>query len=115
MDDATPDTWPNADIIIICAISTFFVLPLSLTKELNQLRYLCLMSFCFVVFMCFSVFGEYFESPPVIDAEKSIDLFNAIGVTTTFPTAIFAFMSHPNILDIWGVKQYLFSSKSSSK
>lgn len=88
---------------ILLVVIAFLLLPLSLTKRLKRLRYLCLMSFLFVVFLCFVVFLQvFFFQPP---KQKGLDIkwFVPEGFTDTFPTAVFAFMSHPNILDVFGV------------
>lgn len=84
-------------------VATIFVLPLSLAKELKQLRYLCLLSFFFVIFLCFVVFQESFTYQPFSHSIKSINQFTFGGLSTTFPTAVFSYMSHSNVLDVFGV------------
>lgn len=80
------------------------VVPLSLPKELTSLRYFCLLSFAFVLYLCGVVVGESFHyNPPFADNLNSLTLFTFSGIATTFPTGVFAYMSHPNVLDVYRV------------
>jgi amino acid permease len=82
-----------------------FVLPLSLAKELKRLTYFCMISFIFVVYLCILVIVECWTYPKVSFSTNFADTQNFLlaGITTTLPTAVFAYMSHPNVLDIYKV------------
>jgi len=79
------------------------VLPLSLPKELKQLRYICLLSFFFVVVLAGIVLYESFVWNDVSANFHATKLVVPQGFTNTFATAIFAFACHPNALDIFKV------------
>ena len=93
---------PQSQIMPII-IATTIVLPLSLAKELKSLRYLCLLSFFFVIFLCYVVVQEAFTYQPISEATSSLNQFTLAGFSTTFPTAVFSYMSHSNVLDVFGV------------
>lgn len=90
--------------ITTAVMTLVFIIPISLTKQLRNLRYICLVSFFFVVFLCCVVFFEkfFFEPPPPED-NKGVRIFDFGGASITFPTAIFTFMCHSNVLDVYGV------------
>ena len=79
-------------------------MPMSLPKELKSLRYFCLLSFFFVLYMCLVVITECFVYNPPFSANwDNIQNFALAGLSTTLPTSVFAYLSHPNVLDIYRV------------
>jgi len=82
-------------------IATVFVLPLSISKELKALRYFCLVNLFFVLFFCYVVVQQAYDYQPIVDSFKSTKFFLWSGFSTTYPSAVFAYMSHNNILDVF--------------
>lgn len=82
-------------------VATFFVYPLSLAKQLKQLRYAYIVSFCFVVIVTLVVFYESFVFGDFSKNVSKAELFIPSGISSTFCTAIFAYSCHPNCLDIF--------------
>lgn len=82
-------------------VATVFVLPLSLAKELKSLRYFCLLSFFFILFLAFVIIYESFTFVDFSANVKIMKDFDFSGTSTTFPTAIFAYLCHPNVLDVF--------------
>ena len=63
------------------------------------------MGFVFIFYLAFVIIYETFN-PAVSDLEsnlKQLKYFDISGITTTLPYAIFAYMCHPNVLDIFHV------------
>jgi amino acid permease len=79
------------------------VLPMSLAKELKSLRYFCLLSFFFILFLALVIIIESFSYVNFEDNVKIMKKFDFSGTSTTFPTAIFAYLCHPNVLDVFKV------------
>jgi len=102
---------PHGTALTLC-IATFFVFPLAVGQEYRALRYFCLIKFTFVSFFLFVVIYEAFDYGSAISNLKDISLFNLMGFTTTFPTGVFAYSSHVNVLDVFKVN---FPSNSSSQ
>jgi len=94
MTDTKSPWWP-------VIVATVFVLPLSLAKELKSLRYFCLLSFLFILFLAGVVIFEAFNFTDFKSNWKSINNFEIKGTSTTFSTAVFAYLSHPNVLDVF--------------
>jgi len=84
-------------------LKTFFVYPLSLAKELKQLRYAYILSFFFVVIMTLAVFYECFVFNDLEENLRNVKLFRFEGISSTFCTAVFAYSCHPNCLDVFKV------------
>jgi len=84
-------------------VATVFVLPLSLAKELKSLRYFCLLSFLFILFLAGVVVFEAFNFTDFKSSFDSVKNFDFTGTSTTFSTAVFAYLSHPNVLDVFKV------------
>jgi len=83
--------------------TTLCILPVSLFRELSSLRYFCLMGFCFMIYLAFVIVFEAFD-PTISNFSSNIrivKLFDITGITTTLPTAFFAYMCHPNVLDVY--------------
>jgi len=82
-------------------IATVLVLPLSISKELKALRYFCVLNVLFVLFFCYVVVDQAFDYQPIVDSFKSTSFVLWSGFSTTYPSAVFAYMSHNNILDVF--------------
>jgi len=82
-------------------IATFFVFPLAVGEEYKALRYFCLIKFTFVSFFLIVVIYEAFDYASTIDSIKTMNLFTFMGFTSTFPTGVFAYSSHVNVLDVF--------------
>ena len=96
----------NADSkVIIIVVATVFVYPLAFTKNLKALSHFTLINLFIVLFFCFVMIWEKDINVPLNESLKSVQMFIFGGFTTTFPSAIFAYMSHANVLDVYRVQK----------
>jgi len=91
---------PNSKILPV-VIATIFILPISITKELKALRFFCLLNLFLVLYFCYVVLSQAIEYQPFFDSFQTTKSFILSGFSTTFPSAVFAFMSHTNVLDVF--------------
>ena len=60
-----------------------------------------------IVFLAFVIIYESFTFTDFADSSKYVKAFAFSGTSTTFTTAIFAYLSHPNVLDVFKVDKKL--------
>jgi amino acid permease len=59
------------------------------------------MGFGFIFYLTFVIIYQCFQQGNLELNFRNVTYFNFMGITTTFPTAIFAYMCHPNVLDVF--------------
>ena len=89
--------------IFIFLLATIFIYPLAVGQEYRTLRYLSAAKFVFVIIFMIVVVYEVFEYDHIWTNLHTVKHFQWAGFATTAPTAMFAFSSHPNALDVYRV------------
>lgn len=93
-------------ILLLCLV---FVLPLSLFRSLESLRFSSLFSILCIVFMALVIVIKYFQfvhlglAPDIVYQLKHLILFDwrLKRLLTAFPLVIFVYTCHPNVLPIY--------------
>jgi amino acid permease len=93
-------------LILLCLV---FVLPLSLFRSLESLRFTSLFSVACITFMTLTIIVKYFEfvsqgfAPTIPYQLSHLKLFNfeLKRILRTVPLVIFAYTCHPNVLPIY--------------
>jgi len=93
---SNPESKPLAIII-----TTVFVYPLCLARQLRRLKYFTIANIFFVLFLCLVVANEGYDYQSVSRGFETAKMAVFSGVFTTFPSAIFSYTSHGNILGVY--------------
>ena len=81
--------------------TTIVILPLALQRDLSALRYACLIGFGFILYLGAVIIYQSFTIVDFSANLSRVDNFKITGLGITFPTAIFSYSYHPNVLYVY--------------